>query len=118
MTMIRVTVGTVVVTWSPEYGFTTAGVDPEHADQVHVEEIEPRTPTVDVPFLTREEMERIVAEHTAPPRHLEAVKPGLDSSPVVCLVCNHPMHDPGDCPGVVNLGDARVPCDCATAIPG
>lgn len=103
--MIRITVtlpvdpghnsADVVVTWSPEYGFTVAG----RTDLVTTEEIEPRSnlvmaPVLDVPM--RQDKPRTVI-------------PILNT----CIVCNHPKHDTGDCTGKLSIGEAgMVDCDC------
>lgn len=125
MTMIRVTVGETVVTWSPEYGFTVAG------GTADVEEIEPRAPMVPVPVLSQVELERIVAEHQAfPERHLSSVPdsgsaddegPDIEQAPRPvrrrCGACGHPMHEPDLCTSTVVLsgtGNPRVACDCMT----
>lgn len=139
--MIRVTVGTTVVTWSPEYGFTVAG------GEATCEEVASRE-TANVPVLTQAELERIVAEHQAfPQRHLAAVQQPVESTPWEvpdsgsdeedvfpqvepppertrparskkrgkCGACGHPMHEPDECTMTLNLSGTRVNCDCATA---
>jgi len=130
MTMIRVTVGTVVVTWSPEYGFTVAG------GEATVEEVEPRDAVVNVPVFTQADLEalaeKVNAAAVGPARHLAAVPTSLitssepleSSAPpppkgnVRCGVCNHPIHPPDACEGRLDLGDGkRMDCDCATPFP-
>lgn len=136
MTMIRVTVKgetpgqAVVVTWSPEYGFTVAG-NWEH--QVDVEEIEPRDGAVNVPVLTQADLQQMAAA-MAPPRHLtrvpdsgsdpEADEPNyLEGVPTKeevlrrkkCGACNHPMHEDNGCGLPVRIGQVTLECDCSTA---
>jgi hypothetical protein len=133
--MIRVTVGTVVVTWSQEYGFTVAG------GEALTEEIEPRiveVPVLSLPAYTDRSIGSGIAVN-APVQLVPAPDSGalddgdpdrtrdLSGEPIPtyvpptaggrCGVCNHPMHEPEMCSRSLNLDGKRVTCDCITPFP-